>query len=324
MSLTPAEVEQFNREGYVVKEGVFSREDMHPIREALGRLVDREARKLQDEGRLADTRPDASFEKRLPEIDGVDPEAAKEIYRNLLGKGGGGFHGPEMLGMLRHEPLLSCIESLVGAEIVGSSVYRIRPKMPGWPHGEVPWHQDSGYFLPHCDRHLIVTCWLPLVDATLENGCLYVLPGRHRGGVIRHFTGGHGGFLEIPEDVLGEGDPIPLEMKAGDVLLMTNLTPHASFENRTDEVRWSLDLRYQGAEAPNNVDEDPTTYTEERDPVTMACYPPEADFVIRDAEHPQREVRTAEEFQALRRRYEEAKPFFPGRGWTAMSEKGEK
>ena len=48
----------------------------------------------------------------------------------------------------------------------------------------------------------------------------------------------------------------------------------------------------------------------------MACYPPEADFVIRDSAHPEREVRTAEAFQALRERFEAGRPFFPGRGWT--------
>ena len=67
---------------------------------------------------------------------------------------------------------------------------------------------------------------------------------------------------------------------AGDVLLLHNLTPHASFTNSSaDTVRWSLDLRYADHAAPNNVGEDPQSYTPERDPVTMACYPPEADFV---------------------------------------------
>jgi ectoine hydroxylase-related dioxygenase (phytanoyl-CoA dioxygenase family) len=186
----------------------------------------------------------------------------------------------------------------------------------------VPWHQDSGYFLAHCDDQLIVTCWIPLVDATLENGCLYVLPGRHREGIIRHYTGGHGGFLEIPEDVLGAEGAVPVEMKAGDVLFMTNLTPHASYENRTDQVRWSLDLRYQSVDVPSNVGEDPASYTPEREAVTMACYPPEADFVVRDTRHPKREVKSAAEFQALRARYEQARPYSPGRGWTPMAGRG--
>ena len=48
----------------------------------------------------------------------------------------------------------------------------------------------------------------------------------------------------IPEDVERRGSPAPLPMQAGDVVLLTNLTLHASKVNRTDRVRWSHDFRY--------------------------------------------------------------------------------
>ena len=86
---------------------------------------------------------------------------------------------------------------------------------------------------------------------------------------------------------------------------MTNLTPHASFENNTDIVRWSVDLRYQDAEIPNNIDEDPKDFRPERDPVTMACWPGEGDFVIKDAQNPAREITDIAEFKKIRTRYEE-------------------
>ncbi|MEW6752566.1 MAG: phytanoyl-CoA dioxygenase family protein [Candidatus Latescibacterota bacterium] len=148
-----------------------------------------------------------------------------------------------------------------------------------------------------------------------------MLPRRHREGVLRHYTGGHGGFLEIPVDELHPQGAVPLEMKAGDALFMTNLTPHASFANRTERVRWSLDLRYQSPQAPSNVGEDPARFTAETQTVSMACYPPEADFVIRDRTHPEREVHRAEDFHALRQRYEKTRPYFPGRGWTPMAQR---
>jgi ectoine hydroxylase-related dioxygenase (phytanoyl-CoA dioxygenase family) len=175
--------------------------------------------------------------------------------------------------------------------------------------------------MAHCDASLIVTCWIPLVDATVDNGCLHVIPRAHQRGVFRHYHGGPAGFLIIDDGDLPPGDPIPIEMKAGDVLFMTNTTPHASFANNTDVIRWSVDLRYQSPGVPNSVDEDPSTYSEDRDPVTMACYPPEADFVIRDHEHPEREVKTAEQFHELRARFWKDRPVFPGRGWTAYAER---
>jgi hypothetical protein len=320
MSLTDWELEHFHREGYVVKSGIFLDSDLQPIRDAISGVVGRTASRLVADGRLDEAFDDLPFETRYAAIRTASADAAVAIRSALTGKSGGGFHEPAMLACLRHPGLVSCVQSIVGPDIVASSVYRVRPKLPGWEVGEVPWHQDSGYLLRHCDKHLIVTCWIPLVDATVDNGCLYVIPRAHRKGVRRHYTGGKAGYLEIPRELLPSTPAVPIEMDAGDVLLMTNLTPHASFANRTNIVRWSLDLRYQGMAVPNNVDEDPATYTPERDPVTMACYPPEADFVIRDTRKPEREVRTAERFYEIRQRYERARPYSPGRGWRPITE----
>ena len=321
MSLTPDELTHFHRQGYLLKPGIFTPEDLKPLQDALTEIIDQAARELQAAGELTEIHADQPFGLRLARIHADNPAAGEEITRQVMGKGGGGFNGPAMLQTIRHPALLSCIESLVGPDIIGSSVYRIRPKLPGWDRGEVPWHQDSGYFLAHCDRHLIVTCWVPLVDATLENGCLHVIPTVHKTGILRHYTEGHAGFLEVADEDLPAAEPVPVPMKAGDVLLLTNLTPHASFENRTDTVRWSIDLRYQSAHVPNNIGEEPASYTTERDPVTMACYPPEADFVIRDHNDPDREIHSADQFRLLRQRYETARPNTPGRGWTPLHER---
>jgi phytanoyl-CoA hydroxylase len=321
MSLTDEEVQFFEDEGYLVKTDIYSSEDMRPLQDAISGIVDSEARRMQAEGLIENIYPEEGFETRLARIYKDDNDAGKAIGQAIMGKGGGGFSGPEMFEMIRHPGLVSCISSLVGPDVIGSSVYRIRIKMPHYNHGEVPWHQDSGYFLAHCDQHMIVTCWIPLVDTTLENGCLYVLPRAHKKGIIRHYTGGHAGFLEITGDDLPAGEGVPIEMPAGSALFLTNLTPHSSFTNSSDVVRWSVDLRYQGTAAPNNVDEPPETYTPERDVVTMACYPPEADFVIKDTEHPEQEVSDAQEFHEVRVRYEQARPHNPGRGWIPMKER---
>ena len=321
MSLTTDELSLFHRQGFLLKSGLFTAQDLKPLQDALTEIIDQRARALHADGQLADIREEAPFDKRLASIYADNKAAGEEITREVMGKGGGGYNGPAMLQTIRHPALLSCIESLIGPDIVGSSVYRIRPKLPGWDRGEVPWHQDAGYTLAHCDRHLIVTCWVPLVDATLENGCLHVIPTVHSSGILKHFTGGHAGFLEVPDEELPTVEPVPVPMRAGDALLLTNLTPHASFENRTDQVRWSIDLRYQSADVPNNVDEDPASYTPERDPVTMACYPPEADFVIRDPNDPAREIQSADQFRQVRERYETTRPNTPGRGWTPLQER---
>jgi len=223
--------------------------------------------------------------------------------------------------MIVHPPLLSCIESIIGPDIVASSVYRIRPKMPRLAIGEVPWHQDSGYMNSHCDQHMIVTCWIPLVDATIENGCLWVQPKAHQSGIVRHYFGGNSHYLVITDEDLPARESVPIEMKAGDVLFLTNATPHCSKENTTDSVRWSFDLRYQSLHVPTNAEQTPEEYDPNRAPVEMACYPPEADFIVRCPSQPEREVSTPEAFHALRRRYEAAEYIlYPQRGWVPLPE----
>ena len=322
MPLTTTERQQFQDLGYLVKENIYSRQDLQPLKDGLTQVIDDECATLQKEGLLGPESFAADpFETRLGAIFRANTAAGERINAAIMGKGGGGFKQQAILDFLRHPPLVSCIESLVGPGIIGSSVYRIRPKAPGYTRGAVPWHQDSGYFLPHCDQSLIVTCWIPLVDATIENGCMYVIPKSHCDGIYRHYTGGQGGYLEIAQEDLPDPDPVVCEMRAGSVLLMTNRTPHASFENTTDIVRWSVDLRYQNSDIPHNVDEHPEDFNPERDPVTMACYPGEGDFVIQDAQHPEREVTDIAQFQKIRTRYERIPVRSPGRGWTALSER---
>lgn len=55
----------------------------------------------------------------------------------------------------------------------------------------------------------------------------------------------------------------------------------------------------------------------ERDPVTMACLPTEADFLIRDATRPTQEVRDGQTFLDIRRRWSEQR-HYRGRGWTRL------
>jgi ectoine hydroxylase-related dioxygenase (phytanoyl-CoA dioxygenase family) len=189
--------------------------------------------------------------------------------------------------------------------------------------GVVPWHQDSGYFEPHCDDNLIVTVWIPLVDATPENGCLQVMPRAHREGVFRHWANGPGGFLIIDDEDLPPAQrPVTVPVPLGGALFMSNCTPHCSTPNNTDVVRWSLDLRYQSADVPNNVGEMPQDFHRERPTYEIACYPPEADFVVQSEKAPERVVDSPEAFDALRQRYEETRPQSPQRGWTSYDSAG--
>ena len=64
----------------------------------------------------------------------------------------GVLHGPGFFALITNPKLLDVAESLCGEELIASSVYRLRPKIPNYNYGAVPWHQDSAYFEPYCDH----------------------------------------------------------------------------------------------------------------------------------------------------------------------------
>ena len=88
-----------------------------------------------------------------------------------------------------------------------------------------------------------------------------------------------------------------------------------------DVVRWSLDLRYQHAGVPNNVGEAPQDFTWDRPDAEIACYPPEADFVVQSHREPESVVRSAAEFNRIRQRYERTRPPGPQRGWIPYEQR---
>ena len=106
-----------------------------------------------------------------------------------------------------------------------------------------PWHQDNGYAFVEPQQYL--TCWIALTDATVDNGCPWVVPGLHRLGTLRHMVTDTG--LVCLDD---PPHPVPVPVRAGDVVVFSSLTPHCTGPNRTDDVRKAYIVQYapDGAE----------------------------------------------------------------------------
>lgn len=109
-----------------------------------------------------------------------------------------------------------------------------------FPHNEdpVPWHQDNGY--TYVEPQAYLTCWIPLVDATVANGCVWVMPGVHRHGTLAHWHT-ELGWRCLPEDLDGA---VPVEAPAGSVVVFSSLTPHRTGPNHTDAVRSAYIVQY--------------------------------------------------------------------------------
>ncbi len=157
--------------------------------------------------------------------------------------------GPAVFDMVVHERLLNVIEALIGPEITSNPIQhvRIKPPAPQLAADEVrahitstDWHQDRGVGLEAADQTNMVTAWVAITDATVENGCLQVVPGIDQ-GLLPHCPQVQ---TAIAPQHLDTSKAVPLPVGAGGVVLFHPLVPHASLPNRSDGFRWSFDLRY--------------------------------------------------------------------------------
>jgi hypothetical protein len=118
---------------------------------------------------------------------------------------------------------------------------------------ELPWHQDNGY--APTDPAEYATCWLALTDATVDNGCIWVLPGSHRRGPIRHRMADRTFRTGYEGAETGLAAPVP----RGAVLVFSSLLFHRSGPNVTDEYRRSWILQYCPAHAVHAGTREPLT-----------------------------------------------------------------
>ena len=119
--------------------------------------------------------------------------------------------------------------------------------------GEVSCHQDSTFL--YTEPIDIVGLWFALEDATIENGCLWAIPGGHRRGLKSRWTRSANGGMEFriyDTEPWPENKLVPLEVKKGSLILLHGLLPHRSFENRSPHSRhaYTLHLIRAGAKYP--------------------------------------------------------------------------
>ena len=109
------------------------------------------------------------------------------------------------------------------------------------PHigGEVACHQDATFL--HTEPMSVKGFWFALEDATQENGCMWAIPGGHKSQVKSRFSrskNGKGTEIEIFDDTPWEPSKLlPLEVKAGTLVMLPALLPHMSYANRSAKTR---------------------------------------------------------------------------------------
>ncbi|MDU0202437.1 MULTISPECIES: phytanoyl-CoA dioxygenase family protein [Paenibacillus] len=240
-SLSKEQVDFYNTEGYLVIPNLLQEEDLAQAIEAMTTKVSAIAEELVQAGLIHDKLEDRPFKYRLAELfKDLTAEHFLKYGRSWRDRIPGYFH------LMSNPKILDAVESLIGGELFSNPVYNTRPKIPKVAAGAVPWHQDKSYW-PDANSNPVITVWIPLVDANEINGCLHIKPRTHRKRLLKwHREEDTGtGYTALHESQLGKTETVVLPVSAGSAILFNDRCLHMSTPNLSDEVRWSVDLRYQ-------------------------------------------------------------------------------
>ena len=109
--------------------------------------------------------------------------------------------------------------------------------------GEVTCHQDATFIYTEPLR--MVGLWFALEDATIENGCLWAIPGGHKLGLKSRFVRADAGgtrFETFDDSPWAKENLQPLEVKKGSLIVLHPLLPHLSRENKSSQSRHAYTL----------------------------------------------------------------------------------
>ncbi len=134
----------------------------------------------------------------------------------------------------------------------------------GSKHWKLDAHQDWRTGQGSLDSTVI---WFPMVDADAEIGALQVIPGSHTDGLMEASASGYQGGITA---ALKTEDFVQTEFEVGDMLVFSSFLVHQSGDNITNNIRWSVQLRYNNLAEP--------TFIERGYPMAY-IYKPEPDLV---------------------------------------------
>ncbi|KAL8622941.1 hypothetical protein ACOMHN_027062 [Nucella lapillus] len=245
-------IKQFFEEGYVVVDSFFKKEELDACRDSIDKLVDDLANLLYTGKKIKSLYKEYGLFERLTHIEKDFPGA--NIILHKQGKLTQAFRD-----LWSNPRLLNVVEQLIGDDIMGHPVWNLRTKTPNNQATTVPWHQDCAYLDTRSYNVLQPTAWIPLLDANKTNGCMEVMRAGHLKGKVAKHQCCWGGtwYVQLEEDQMAEALGVNLEKDVklccvpyGGMLLINNLIPHRSLPNLSDQIRWSLDLRWQRPDKP--------------------------------------------------------------------------
>lgn len=232
-TLSQEQVQFFVENGYLILKGLIRPEELEELKSDTVRIA---------RGKYANDNI-----KAMP-----DTLSDKEVLQNILCIHQPHYISPTMLKYVKHPLICGALSQVTAAHLPywdGSvkcmqSMLFVKP--PGF-QGQA-WHQDEIY-IPTRDRSLI-GAWTAIDDATIENGCLWIVPGSHKMGYLYpQKDHNNPDEFDFAQESYGfeEKDEIPVEVPAGSVVFFNGYLLHRSRKNRSNIYRRVLVNHYMNA-----------------------------------------------------------------------------
>lgn len=224
--LAPEQIRFYREQGYLAVENVFTVAEIDELRRVTDEFVER-SRAVTVSDTVFDLEPSHTPEQpRLRRL--KSPTKQHPAYRRAL----------------VNPNILAVVSQLIGPDIAcNGDKLNLKLADVGSP---VEWHQDWAFY-PHTNDDLLAV-GIALDDSSLENGCLMVLPGTHRGPVLDHHQDGHFAGA-VTEPGFRPANAIPIVIKAGGISIHHVRTLHGSAPNRSSRTRRLLLFQYCAADA---------------------------------------------------------------------------
>lgn len=215
INLSQNDIRHFEEQGYLIVKGLLNLQEVETYRNYYTNLLEK-------------NKPDSQFRSDLAshvEQDGQKKELITQVM--LPSK-----QVPDLLDLALHKRSLSIAKQLLG-EDMELDFDMLIDKAP-FTDAITPWHQDRAYWISMPDLRA-VSCWVALDKATVDNGCMWYIPGSHLQAIRPHQSAGKGGGALCCEASEEEG--LPIELEAGDCVLHHGGTVHYSRGNSTGSRR---------------------------------------------------------------------------------------
>ena len=224
--LSQDQIDFYRTNGYLGVEDVLSRDEVAELRRVTDAFVEA-SRQVTETDSVFDLEPGHTPENpQLRRL--IDPSRQHDVYARGL----------------RHDKILDITAQLIGPGIrTNGDKLNMKSAEVGSP---VEWHQDWAFY-PHTNDDLLAV-GVAIDDMTVENGCLLVVPGSHKGRIHDHHLNGRFAGAVTEPDFTGEG-AVPIEIRAGGISIHHVRMLHASAPNTSGKPRRLLLYMYCAVDA---------------------------------------------------------------------------